>query len=514
MNFDDALRELYLLAVEPNLRLEDKVAKLLALGTEALGLELGIVSRVNDPVYECIFVHGPEWAPNPGAIFDVSGTYCLHTLHNDHVTAFHHAGQQEISSHPCYQNFRLESYIGAPLKRGSEYFGTLNFSSRVERDAPFSESQVEFVGFMSRWLGNELKLQTERRELREQRGLFSAVIDAVPDAIILVDPDRQIALANQAVTTLFGYEPAQLLGRQTAVLYETLEGYERAGAERFNPQAPNKQGKFEISCRRSDGSTFEGFASTAKVETARGEHLGFLAVVRDVSEERAFERTKDQLIATVSHDLKNPLAALSGALEMLGAKLTGDDGAVRKLLHLALRNAQAIEHMIADILDVEQLRAQDQPDFTERPLAPLLVQAIETLSPYARSREVELAFKHSNAPNGLLRLHEGRVLRLISNLLSNAIKASDKGMSVEVGLSETGCGFWVKDQGAGMPPDLQNVLFERFSRGNNYRVKEGHGLGMSIAKAIVDQHLGNITFETAEGEGTTFFVKFPALSSE
>lgn len=176
--------------------------------------------------------------------------------------------------------------------------------------------------------------------------------------------------------------------------------------------------------------------------------------MRDVSEERAFERTKDQLIATVSYDLKNPLAALSGALEMLGAKLTGDDGAVRKLLHLALRNAQAIEHMIADILDVEQLRAQDQPDFIERPLAPLLVQAIETLSPYAKSREAELAFKHSNAPNGLLRLHEGRMLRLISNLLSNAIKASDKGMSVEVGLSETGCGFWVKDQGAGMPPDL------------------------------------------------------------
>nr|WP_259986323.1 GAF domain-containing protein [Sulfitobacter sp. W027] len=192
LNFDDALRELYFLAVEPNLRLEDKVAKLLTLGTEALGLELGIVNRVNDPVYECIFVHGPEWAPNPGTIFDVSGTYCLHTLHNDHVTAFHHAGQQEMSSHPCYQNFRMESYIGAPLKRGSEYFGALNFSSRVERDAPFSESQVEFVGFMSRGLGNELKLQTERRELREQRGLFSAVIDAVPDAIILVDPDRQI----------------------------------------------------------------------------------------------------------------------------------------------------------------------------------------------------------------------------------------------------------------------------------------------------------------------------------
>lgn len=131
--FDDPLRQLYALALEPDLSLEDKVLRLLSLGVETLSLDLGIVSQIAHPVYTCLYVHGPDWAPPAGATFDVSGTYCLHTLNNDGVTAFHHAGQQEISEHPCYLNFGLESYIGAPVLRGEVPFGTLNFSARAPR---------------------------------------------------------------------------------------------------------------------------------------------------------------------------------------------------------------------------------------------------------------------------------------------------------------------------------------------------------------------------------------------
>ena len=176
-----------------------------------------------------------------------------------------------------------------------------------------------------------------------------------------------------------------------------------------------------------------------------------------------------------------------------------------------MRNARAIDQMVGDILDVETLRRPDQSGFSERALAPLLAQASETLVSYAKERGVGLEMTPSEAPAPLLRLHEGRLTRLLSNLLSNAIKASDEGGTVQLGLSEDGTGFWVKDHGSGLPLDLQPVLFERFSRGSSYRVKEGHGLGMSIVKAIVDQHLGEIRFETAEGEGTTFFVDFPPL---
>ena len=514
VGFDDSLRQLYMLAVTPDLSFDDKVAKLLALGTEALGLELGIVSQVDGPLYECLYVHGPDWAPAPGTSFDVSGTYCLQTLKADAVTAYHHAGKQDIAAHPCYENFGLESYIGAPIMRGETRFGTLNFSATAPRAAPFSDAQIEFVEFLARWLGHELRHQAERRELREQRGLLSAMVDAVPEAMILADTNRRVVLVNPAVETLFGYTPEQILGRQTAILYSSLDSYERVGKENFDPAQNRERNEMIISCRRMDGSTFEGHLATAPVITDRGEHLGFLGVVRDVSEQQEYERAKDQLIATVSHEMKTPLTALTGALKLMGAAQDALPPAQQKLQRVALRNAQAIENMVGDILDVEQLRTQDQSGFDALPLAPLLTQAAETMAPYAKEREVTLKVELPDAPGPLLNLHEGRMLRLLSNLLSNAIKASTEGAQVRLGLSPEGNGFWIADEGAGLPLELQPVLFERFSRGSSYRVEEGHGLGMSIVKAIVDQHLGVISFETAEGEGTTFHVEFPAPKAQ
>ena len=508
VDFDDPLRQLYLLAVEPDLSLDDKVTKLLALGAETLDLDLGIVSRVERPVYECLYVHGPDGAPAPGTTFDVSNTYCLHTLTNDGVTAFYHAGQESISTHPCYQNFGLESYIGAPLLRGDAPFGTLSFSSTQPRPAPFTKAQTEFVEFLARWLSNEMKLEAERRELRERRGLLSAMIASVPEAMIMTDTNRQLQMINPAAERLFGYKQEQLLGRQTAVLYESLDRYEQAGKESYNAEQAQKA-DVTNSCRRHDGTTFEGLVSSAPIKTDQGEHIGFLGIVRDVTEQRAFERAKDQLIATVSHEMKTPLTSLQGALKLLEAGQDDLPAPKLKLLRVALRNAGAIEQMVADILDVEQLRTQDQSGFAEQPLAPLLTQAAETLASYAKERDVRLSVEVPQTPGPSLYLHDGRVMRLVSNLLSNAIKASTEGATVRLGMAQSGMGFWIKDEGAGLPLDLQPILFERFSRGASYQVEEGHGLGMSIVKAIVDQHLGHITFETVEGKGTTFFVEFP-----
>ncbi len=112
-----------------------------------------------------------------------------------------------------------------------------------------------------------------------------------------------------------------------------------------------------------------------------------------------------------------------------------------------------------------------------------------------------------------MRLHAGRVERLISNHVTNAIKASAKGGTVELGLTATGQSFYVKDEGEGLPLNIQKALFKPSARGETYRANEGYGLGKSILKAIVDQHLGEITFETAEGEGTTYIVDFPTLNS-
>ncbi|WP_424930976.1 GAF domain-containing sensor histidine kinase [Amaricoccus macauensis] len=508
--FSDPLKQLYLLAVEPDLSLGQKVERLIALGLETLDLELGIVSSITDPVYEVLYVNGPDWAPTAGATFDVNGTYCLHTLRNSAVTAFHHAGKQEIAEHPCYLNFGLESYIGAPVLRGGQPFGTLNFSSIAARTAPFTQAQKDFVTFLARWLGNELKLEAERRELREQRSLLAAVIDAVPEAVMVADVNRRVTLINPALERHFGYTPEQLIGRQTAILYESMAEYEETGRKRFNQNAAMEKDRFTLSFRRADGTTFEGEVSGASVRTEKGEHLGYLGVIRDVTEQNRFERAKDQLISTVSHDLKTPLTSLYGALCLLDAQSVGMAVALREMVQMAMRNADVVQQMVSDLLDIETLRAgKHAADFEAVRLRPILERAVATVAPYAAECGVAVQLEDATGLEPKLKLDQQSILRLLTNLMTNAVKAAPEGTAVTLGISSDGHGFWVTDNGSGIPPEIQPSLFERFSRADSYRVKEGSGLGMSIVKAIVDQHLGKISFETAEWKGTTFHVVFP-----
>jgi PAS domain S-box-containing protein len=386
----------------------------------------------------------------------------------------------------------------------------LNFSSPNARLQPFSEKEKEFVEFLARWLGNELKLAAERKELREQKTLLSSVIDAVPEAVVMADAERRIVVVNPAVERLFGHRPDQLLNCQTAVLYNALSDYEMNAGNRINPETLSDHDKIPIVCRRRNGTTFDGEVSSVVVRTERGEHIGYLSVIRDVTEANRFERAKDELIATVSHELKTPMTSLYGSLRLLAGSASEIPPSSKKLLDVALRNAESVNHMIGDILDLEKLMAVDnQADFEPSDLGTLLEQAAESVRPYAEERNVSVEFTRSRALTPNLMMHKQRVVRLALNLLSNGIKASPEGGVVNLGLTENGTGFFVRDAGGGIPVDLQPVLFDRFTRAQSYRVNEGSGLGMSIVKAIVDQHLGSIGFETHEGQGTTFLVHFP-----
>lgn len=112
-----------------NLKYDEKVNVLLDIGLTHFGLQIGILSRIKDDVYTVVHCVDRNNELQPGTQFDISGTYCVHTLSANKSVGFHYVGESQIQNHPCYKNFQLESYIGTPLKVGGELFGTLNFSS-------------------------------------------------------------------------------------------------------------------------------------------------------------------------------------------------------------------------------------------------------------------------------------------------------------------------------------------------------------------------------------------------
>lgn len=189
------LNRIYRITADQGMTGSQKVQELLELGCRYFGLSLGIVSRIEGERYEVVYAAAPNGEVAPGMTFEVSDTYCLHTLVADAPQAFHHAAESEIASHPCYRQFGLESYIGVPLMVDGERFGTLNFSDANPR-APFSETDQEFVLLFSQWIGNKLAQQRAVDRLEEARSRAEQANDAKSRFLATVSHELRTPLSG------------------------------------------------------------------------------------------------------------------------------------------------------------------------------------------------------------------------------------------------------------------------------------------------------------------------------
>jgi PAS domain S-box-containing protein len=232
---------------------------------------------------------------------------------------------------------------------------------------------------------------------------------------------------------------------------------------------------------------------------------------------RELDRMKDEFIALVSHELRTPLTSIRGYLELLGEPDgTGDEAEREAFLQVIDRNAQRLQRLVEDLL----LAAQAEADSLHLERAPidlvaLVSDCLEGAAPAAAAREVELASEVTAAPQVLG--DAGRLAQVVDNLLSNALKFTPEGGVVRLRVGESGDEALVEvaDSGMGIPDAEQGELFTRFFRTRRAQREAiaGVGLGLSIAKSLVEAHGGRIAFTSAEGAGTTFTVRLPLAAS-
>lgn len=158
------LQSLHAITSDARLGVDGKIQAILQLGAEHFGLPLGIQSRVDGDSYTVEACVDPADALQPGASFDVGGTYCAHTLEAQAPTGFHHAGQSAIRAHPCYRSQRLEAYLGAPIYVNGTLHGTLNYS-RKESCRPFSGDDLALMQLLAHWTGNAISEDRQRERL-------------------------------------------------------------------------------------------------------------------------------------------------------------------------------------------------------------------------------------------------------------------------------------------------------------------------------------------------------------
>jgi signal transduction histidine kinase len=220
--------------------------------------------------------------------------------------------------------------------------------------------------------------------------------------------------------------------------------------------------------------------------------------------------TREELMAIVSHDLRNPIGAVSSCAAML---LDGQDldGELRTWISFIKRNADAALRLIADLLDMERMAngklmlEQDQCD-----LGSLVTEAVQSLSVVAAAKSILLRASPVRAPIRLV-CDRDRMLQVLSNLIGNAVKFTPEGGSVDVQISSSDVGdveIAVSDNGPGIAADKVDHIFERFAQIGT-KDRRGLGLGLYISKTIVEAHGGKLWVDSVEGEGSKFTLFIP-----
>jgi signal transduction histidine kinase len=362
------------------------------------------------------------------------------------------------------------------------------------------------AGFSSR------RISSDALELQATNALQGALLDSTVDGICLTDVEGKIVLAN-APLQRFGIElglplHGTVTDRLLALADRTTEPERfRERMQALADDLAASEDEFELT---DSGRVFRGY--TAPVARKDGSVVGRIWTLREVTADRRLERLRDAFVAAVSHELRTPLTSISGFLEMLSDEEHELGEAGRSYLGVIRRGTTRLQRIVEDLLLVAQIEADRLVlDPVETDLADLAAASVEEALPAAAEQGIELILDLDGPLP--LEADAGRLGQVLDNLVSNALKFTPSGGSVMVSASN-GNGplvLEVTDTGIGIPHEEMGQLFSRFYRASTAtrRAIPGTGLGLVIARAIVEAHDGTISLESHEGEGTRVTVTLP-----
>ncbi|MBU1461703.1 MAG: CHASE domain-containing protein [Gammaproteobacteria bacterium] len=249
-----------------------------------------------------------------------------------------------------------------------------------------------------------------------------------------------------------------------------------------------------------------------------GQPLRISGTSMDLTEHKRIEQMKDEFVSTVSHELRTPLTSISGALGLITGGALGDaPPAIQQMLEIAHRNSLRLGYLINDLLDMEKITAGKMTfDMREHSLRQLLDEAMTSNQAFAAHFGVDCIL--CDPLNVQVWVDGLRLQQVLTNFLSNAIKYTPEGGQVTLHCSQpdpTHVRISVTDQGPGIPVSFQTRVFEKFAQADasDSRQKGGTGLGLAITKEFIERMGGRVGFDTAEGQGTTFWCELPILES-
>jgi two-component system phosphate regulon sensor histidine kinase PhoR len=376
------------------------------------------------------------------------------------------------------------------------------------RVAPEGADDVQFFSAKL----NHVAAQAERQlsDLRHQRADLRALVDTLPDPILVIDPDRRVRLINPPAAALLEVEPERALGEKVVSVVGDEAVLNLVDAAMEDSAAPSVEGQVHLN-RGGHGLTYHAVG----VRTAGG---GVVLVLRDVSALASTLQMKTDFVANASHELRTPIAAIKIAFETLGEVYRDDPAQADRCVRIISGHMKRLEEMLRDLMDLSRVESAElKPEVREVKGADLFALIRASLGPMAREKGVELRFANGGdgRQHGRLFTDERLLNLVIKNLVENSIKFTPAGGAVTMSVAGGADGdaiLSVSDTGTGIPPEHIDRVFERFYQVDAARsgsAGRGTGLGLAIVKHAVAALGGTVRIESAVGKGTTVTCVLP-----
>jgi PAS domain S-box-containing protein len=403
------------------------------------------------------------------------------------------------------RRLELSSAMIVPLVAHDRPLGAVSLI-RCEPESRYTDEDLDLAVDLARRAAMAVEIAILFRETQRQAEAARALAHTA-EAVLLLDGDGNVSYWNTAAERLFGLRAEAVIGR------------------RVSDAVPDWR---EVAEHTSAGPDGTAVPATVPVSTPRGERWcsvvaitfedGCVYSLRDVTAERELELARSDFIATASHELRTPVAAIYGATRTLRrSDVEVPDDQRELFMAMIERESERLRKITDQLLVAGRLDAgRLEPAVRSVDVASLVEAAVE---PVRLAAPEAITFELTNEETPLpARVDEDMLRQVLANLLDNAVKYSPEGGTVAVRSRSAGrfVEISVSDQGIGIPPETQRRVFEKFFRAdpNLTRGVGGTGLGLYIAKELVDHMDGQIAVDSSPTSGSTFTVRLPGVGAE
>ncbi len=542
-NFSERLKQLHRLSTGNYQDLETLFADYLQTGCQMLKLSTGIVSKVENDIYEIVAVESPlDLAV--GYEVDCKNTYCTEVVDTLSTITFAQVGAIEsMKNHPVYLNLKLESFIGTPIFVNGNLYGTLNFSDTNLRKDIFTQEEREIVELMAKDIGQCIASVQSQVALKDSEALFRNTFEQAAVGIAHVSLEGTFIWVNQRLCEIVGYdnEPLIELTFQEITHPDDLT----TDLEYVRQMLTGEIEKYSMEKRyiHRDGSIIWVNLTVSLVKNEMSEPEYFISVIEDISDRKKTEiallestqskeklqvvnQAKDAFIAHMSHELRTPLNSILGFSSILqkDSHLTPEELNSVNIVH---QSGQHLLALINDILDFSKITAKklhlDPQNFD---LIQFLTDVARVFQFRAQQKDLEFKLAISSSIPAFVKADSTRLRQVLYNLLSNAVKFTETG-SVTLTVSKLAdekatypysyhsIRFQIEDTGIGIPTDKLTEIFTPFgqlngSAGNH----EGSGLGLTISQEIIQLMNSSIQLKSQVDRGSKFYFDLELLEVE